>query len=129
MFGYEARRLGLLTDLGSITPRVVGAFDGVDALLLECNHDPHMLATGPYPPSLQRRVGGGYGHLANAQAAGFLRNIDHRRLQHLVAGHLSEKNNCPDLARAALAEVSPELETCLTLLIQDQSSDWFWLGD
>lgn len=118
-------RLGLLTDLGSITPRVVNAFDGVDALLLECNHDPDMLATGPYPPSLQARVGGHYGHLNNGQAADFLRRIDHCRLRHLVAAHLSENNNSPALARDALLAVSGELDDCLSLLIQDEASDWF----
>ena len=118
-------RLGLLTDLGSITPRVVEAFDGVDALLLECNHDPQMLASGPYPPSLQARVGGHYGHLNNGQAADFLRRIDHRRLRHLVAAHLSEKNNSPDLASRALLEVSDSLCDCLSLLFQDEASGWF----
>lgn len=123
--GHDGARLGLLTDLGCITPRVVSAFDGVDALLLECNHDPGMLASGPYPPGLKARVGGQYGHLNNAQAADFLRRIDHRRLRHLVAAHLSEKNNSPELARRALAGVSETLDGCLRLLIQDEISDWF----
>lgn len=125
VFAHAGIRLGLLTDLGSITPRVVEAFDGVDALLLECNHDSDMLATGPYPPSLRARVGGEYGHLNNAQAADFLRRIDHGRLRHLVAAHLSEKNNSPELARQALQTVSADLCRCLSLLIQDQASDWF----
>jgi phosphoribosyl 1,2-cyclic phosphodiesterase len=125
VFGHRGDRLGLLTDLGSITPRVVAAFDGVDALLLECNHDLDMLAVGPYPPSLQARVRGRFGHLNNAQAADLLRRIDHRRLRHLVAGHLSEKNNSPELARAALLDVSAGLADCLCLLDQDASSGWF----
>lgn len=128
VFASAGLRLGLLTDLGSITPRVVESFDGVDALLLECNHDPRMLALGPYPPSLQARVGGHYGHLNNDQAADFLRRIDHRRLRHLVAGHLSEKNNSPELAREALGSVSQELTSCLSLLEQDGASDWYVLG-
>ncbi len=125
VFTWGGLRLGLLTDLGSITPRVLEAFDRLDALLLECNHDCEMLANGPYPPGLQARVGGCYGHLNNAQAAEFLRSIDHTRLRHLVAGHLSEKNNAPELARLALESVSCELAGCLSLLIQDQASDWF----
>jgi phosphoribosyl 1,2-cyclic phosphodiesterase len=125
VFTHQGAKLGMLTDLGSITPRVVAAFDGVDALLLECNHDPDMLANGPYPPSLRSRVGGGYGHLNNGQAADFLRRIDHCRLRHLVAAHLSEKNNSPDLARRALLGVSDQLCDCLSLLIQDETSDWF----
>ncbi|MGD8955865.1 MAG: MBL fold metallo-hydrolase [Chromatiaceae bacterium] len=125
VFEYAGSRLGLLTDIGSITPRVVAAFDGVDALLLECNHDVDMLASGPYPPSLQARVGGQYGHLNNAQAADFLRRIDHRRLRHLVGAHLSEKNNSPELVVATLGAVSEGLGDCLSLLLQDQASDWF----
>jgi phosphoribosyl 1,2-cyclic phosphodiesterase len=128
VFGYRGSRFGLLTDLGSITPKVVAAFARVDALLLECNHDPDMLASGPYPPSLQARVGGRYGHLNNGQAADLLRRIDHGRLRHLVAGHLSEKNNSPELAREALLAVSDRLCDCLSLLGQDESSDWFALA-
>lgn len=125
VFDHGGARLGILTDLGSITPRVVQAFDGIDALLLECNHDAGMLAAGPYPPSLQARVGGQYGHLNNHQAADFLRRIDFRRLRHLVAAHLSEKNNSPELARQALESVSGDLAACLSLLIQDNASTWF----
>lgn len=125
VFQHLGASLGMLTDLGCITPRVVEAFDGVDALLLECNHDPAMLAHGPYPPSLQARVGGAYGHLNNAQAAELLRRIDHGRLCHLVGAHLSEQNNSPDLAREALLGVSHRLCGCLSLLMQDDISGWF----
>lgn len=129
VFDHAGLRLGLLTDLGSITPRVRAAFDGLEALLLECNHDPRMLADGPYPPSLQARVGGHYGHLANEQAAEFLSCIDHGRLRHLVAAHLSEKNNRPVLARNALESVAGGIGERLTLLIQDRSSAWFVIAD
>lgn len=125
VFDHAGRRLGVLTDLGSITRRVLAAFDGLDALLLECNHDVAMLVDGPYPPSLQARVGGDYGHLANDQAAAFLAAIDHRRLAHLVAGHLSEQNNTPALARAALAGIVDVGATRLTLLAQGEVSGWF----
>ncbi len=127
VFGCRGQRLGLLTDLGSITPRVVDAFDGLDALLLECNHDPAMLASGPYPPSLQARVGGRFGHLANAQAAELLAAVEQRRLSHLVAAHLSEKNNAPALARAALESACRDFDGCLSLLVQDRASGWFEL--
>lgn len=129
VFRHRQRCLGLLTDLGSITPRVVEAYAEVDALVLECNHDPDMLAAGPYPPSLQARVGGHYGHLNNAQAADFLARIGPTRLRHLVAAHLSEKNNAPALARAALESVSADVAACLSLLIQDETSHWFAIAD
>ncbi len=120
--------LGLLTDLGCLTPHIIQAYAGVDALLLECNHDLKMLAGGPYPPRLQARVGGNYGHLNNLQAAELLRRIDLHRLRHLVAGHLSEKNNNPGLAMDCLLEVDDSVQHCLSLLRQDQVSDWFYIS-
>jgi len=103
VFGDGNRRLGLLTDTGRITTHIRACLDACDALLLECNHDTAMLAGGSYPASLKHRVGGPLGHLSNAQAGDLLENIDTSRLQHIVAAHLSERNNHPDLARVSLA--------------------------
>jgi len=127
VFEHDGRRLGMLTDAGSLTPHMVASLGGVDALLLECNHDPGMLANGPYPPVLQARVSGDLGHLSNQQAASLLSRLDHGRLRHLVAGHLSEKNNHPDLACRALTGVDPSLAARLHILRQDQASGWFCL--
>ncbi len=99
-----ARHLGVLTDVGSITPHLLASLQGCDALLLECNHDREMLASSRYPASLKARIGGRYGHLSNETAAEILSAIMHNGLRHLVAAHLSEQNNRPDLARAALAQ-------------------------
>jgi phosphoribosyl 1,2-cyclic phosphodiesterase len=103
VFGDGNCRLGVLTDTGSSTAHIVSMLSGVAALVLECNHDRVMLERGPYPPSLKSRVGGRFGHLENGAAAELLRNLDSSRLQHLIAAHLSQKNNTPELARAALA--------------------------
>lgn len=103
VFGNGHRRLAVLTDAGHVTPHIESVLDGCDGLLLECNHDPKMLAGGPYPPALKERVAGGHGHLSNGQAAALLEGLDTGRLQHVVAMHLSEKNNRPELARAALS--------------------------
>ena len=98
-------RFGMLTDAGCVTPHMVAMLSGCDALLLECNHDADMLAGGRYPVHLKRRIAGRLGHLDNTAAAGLLARLDRRRLQHVVAAHLSQENNTPDLARAALAGV------------------------
>jgi phosphoribosyl 1,2-cyclic phosphodiesterase len=103
VFSDGARRLGVLTDTGCLTEHITRKLDGCDALMLECNHDPDMLANGSYPPVLKQRVGGRVGHLSNDQAAQLLQRITTSGLQHMVAAHLSEKNNTPELARAALA--------------------------
>ena len=98
-----ARDLGILTDLGHVTPYVLRQLARCHALMLEANHDPAMLAASRYPPFLKRRVGGEHGHLSNDQAAAALAYLNHDALTTLVAAHLSERNNLPMLARSALA--------------------------
>lgn len=100
-----AARLGLLTDLGCAPDDVVAALAGCRALLLECNHDEALLRGGSYPPSLKKRILGSHGHLSNAAAADLLSRCRHAALGEVVAAHLSERNNSPALARAALATV------------------------
>ena len=123
-FSAGGKRLGVVSDLGRITAHVARNLDACDALLLECNHDVGMLAVGPYPESLKRRVGGDWGHLSNAQAAGLLRGIDVTRLQYLVLTHLSEKNNTPALARAAACEALQDDPAWCVCAEQDQASGW-----
>ncbi len=94
-------RLGVLTDLGHASAHVLQQMAGCRSLLLECNHDEELLAAGSYPPFLKRRVGGAYGHLANSAAGAIAQALQPRGL--VVAAHLSEQNNRPELARAALA--------------------------
>ena len=96
-------RLGVLTDLGISTAYVEASLSGCDALVLECNHDLDLLANGDYPFSLKQRIASKFGHLDNCAAAGLLARLDNSRLKHLIAAHLSQNNNLPALARAALA--------------------------
>ena len=103
VFSDGDRRLGLLTDTGDSTPHIERMLSGLDALVLECNHDLELLMNGPYPPMLKRRIAGRYGHLDNGTAARILGGIDCSRLQHFIAAHLSAQNNTPELARAAVA--------------------------
>lgn len=103
VFNDGLHRLGMLTDTGHATPHILRLLEDCAALILECNHDRGMLEAGPYPAKLKKRVGGSLGHLSNVQAAELLAQLDCGHLQHLVAAHLSEKNNTPQLARSALA--------------------------
>lgn len=95
--------LGILTDAGSITSHLLAGLHACDSLVLECNHDRTLLAQSRYPPSLKARIGGSHGHLANDTAAQILTHCHHAGLRHVVAAHLSEQNNRPALAAAALA--------------------------
>ncbi len=90
-------RTGVLTDLGHVFDGLADVLRTLDGVLLESNYDPEMLRTGPYPPGLQRRIRGDGGHLSNCEAAHLL--AEHgERLRWACLGHLSEENNCPDLA-------------------------------
>lgn len=103
VFSNGAKRLGVLTDVGRTTPHIEATLSKCDALVLECNHDASMLNTGPYSWSLKKRVGGDLGHLENADAANILAKLDNSKLQHIIAAHLSAKNNTPLLAQKALS--------------------------
>ena len=98
-------RLGMITDIGSVTPYVIQALQGCDALLLECNHDEAMLQASNYPNGLKRRILGSHGHLSNDSAAELLTQCLHAGLKQVVAAHLSARNNTANLAAAAVAGV------------------------
>ncbi len=125
VFSSKGSRLGILTDIGFYTPHIVELLKSCDALFIECNHDPDMLANGPYPPSLQARVAGRLGHLSNAQAAELLQQLDFDRLQHIVAAHLSERNNRPELVCEAMASVSATIESRLSIAGQHEVTELF----
>jgi phosphoribosyl 1,2-cyclic phosphodiesterase len=119
-----AARLGVLTDAGCATPHLLAQLQRCDALLLECNHDRTLLANSAYPASLKARVGGRLGHLANDTAADILAACLHAGLKHLVAAHLSERNNRPELAQAALAAVFGGRPQDVTVADPAHGFDW-----
>ncbi len=112
--GRDGTSVGWATDMGRWDEETVEHLAGVQYALIEANHDPDMLRDGPYPAFLKRRVSGIKGHLSNHQARDLLAEIASSSLERVILGHLSEKNNDPDLAartvRAALvgAEVAVE---------------------
>ena len=122
------RRLGVLTDAGSITPHLIESLQGCHALLLECNHDRELLAGSRYPPSLKARIGGRYGHLANDTAAEILAACLHDGLRHLVAAHLSLENNRPDLVREALAGAWGRAREDIVIADAEHGFRWITIG-
>ncbi|MFT7772575.1 MBL fold metallo-hydrolase [Roseateles sp.] len=126
--GDGARRLGLVTDLGCAPDDVAAALAGCQALLLECNHDETLLRNGRYHPALKKRILGSHGHLSNAAAADLLARCLHPGLGVIAAAHLSEQNNTPELAHAALAAVlgggAPEIR----IAHPTQGLDWLSLN-
>ena len=121
------RTLGILTDLGSVTPHVLDNYRDCHSLLLEFNHDLGMLQAGRYPPVLKRRVGGDWGHLNNLQAARLLRDLGGARPGHLVVAHVSEHNNSRSKAEEALLSVLDSLDG-VVWAGQAAGCDWLAVG-
>ena len=123
-FSNGDKKLGVLTDTGCSTPHIQLMLSGCDALMLECNHDIDMLMNGIYPMSLKQRVSGRLGHLDNTSAANILSTLDTSRLRHIVAAHLSEKNNKPELATEALSRVLNCERNWIGIASQETGFDW-----
>jgi phosphoribosyl 1,2-cyclic phosphodiesterase len=119
-----ARRLGVLTDAGCSTAHIESNLSGCDALVLECNYDPVMLEAGPYPPSVKARIASRLGHLDNRTSAEILSALDRGRLRHVIAAHLSQTNNTPQLARAALAAALHCDPESVSVATQDEGFGW-----
>jgi phosphoribosyl 1,2-cyclic phosphodiesterase len=107
--GQNGKRIGLATDLGTITPLVKANLKHCHLLIIEANHDSDMLVNGPYPWPLKQRIQGRSGHLSNEQSKNLLMTLQHRHLEYVIFAHLSETNNTP---QKVLAEVSNALTLC-----------------
>lgn len=95
---YGSRRVAVCTDLGVYNDYTVECLKGMDALLLEANHDVNMLQVGPYPYYLKQRILSDRGHLSNENSGRLLCRILHDGLKAVLLGHLSKENNLPELA-------------------------------
>ncbi|MEM1432661.1 MAG: MBL fold metallo-hydrolase [Pseudomonadota bacterium] len=122
VFERDGYRLGVLSDLGCVTPHVIEQFQALDALLLEANHDRRLLMNGRYPASVKRRVASDQGHLSNEQSEALLKQLEHPRLK-LVLGHISLENNDIDLLRRLFEPFRPRLAG-LGYAAQDDGHDW-----
>ena len=124
VFSDGASRIGVVTDLGTVTQHVVEKLSGCEALIIECNHDLDMLMTGPYPDALKRRVAGRFGHLSNSDARRLVEALDRGKLRHLIAAHLSQQNNTPELAVDALARGAGCEREWIGIARQVEGFDW-----
>ena len=91
--------VAVATDLGMYDDYIVENLKKLNAVVLEANHDIHMLEVGPYPYYLKQRVMGDKGHLSNELTGRLLCNILHDNLKYIMLGHLSKENNYEELAK------------------------------
>ncbi len=95
---HGRQKLGIITDLGCYNDYTVECLRGMNALLIEANHDANMLQVGPYPYYLKKRIAGDRGHLSNELSGQLLCRLLNDGMQTIVLGHLSKENNLPELA-------------------------------
>ena len=98
----EDQSVAVITDLGTYDQRIVDQLQGLDALLLEANHDVNMLQTGGYPYPLKQRILGDRGHLSNERSGQLLCHLLHDDFKSVMLGHLSKENNYEKLAYEAV---------------------------
>lgn len=101
--------VGIATDLGCVTHLVRARLRGTDLVVLESNHDAHMLWEGSYPWELKQRIRGRFGHLSNEEAAQTIRELAQTGLRRGVLAHLSRENNRPELARESVSKALREI--------------------
>jgi len=127
IFSYDQYRLGILTDVGNITPYIVEQYNNCSGLLVEANHDIELLQAGAYPKFLKDRVAGQWGHLNNHQTASLLSAIDQQSIQKLVIGHISESNNNSARVKQAIEGVFTRSEKII-YSNQNEGFDWVYLS-
>ena len=120
-------KVGIATDLGVATHVVKAHLKNCSLLILEANHDPQLLAKGPYPWPLKQRVSGRTGHLSNEASMTLLEEIQHDRLSHVILAHLSEVNNTPQHAFGAAVRGITRCSPILTVADQHESGDVVYL--
>lgn len=101
---HNNQKIGIATDLGIATSLVKEHLKDSDVLYIEANHDPEMLRDGSYPWFLKQRVKGRRGHLSNFETGTLVSELMSSRLKHVILAHLSEENNCPDIAAKEVAK-------------------------
>lgn len=125
-FTHKGLSMAICTDLGEPTKAVETALQGCDVLLMEANHDVEMLANGPYPAKLKKRILSRYGHISNEQSRDLLAKLIPTGTRQVILCHLSETNNTPALAMGAmdgLRNKHPHVVWCIA--DQDKAGTFF----
>ncbi|RLB71618.1 MAG: MBL fold metallo-hydrolase [Deltaproteobacteria bacterium] len=114
-------KIGFATDLGLSTRLVANQLQNCRVLILEANHDEQMLQDGTYPWELKQRIRSRHGHLSNSESCSLLEDICWSGLEALFLAHLSEENNCPDLAEQSFRKTLTECGHAPEIIVGRQS--------
>ena len=121
-FHSVGKKIGLLTDIGRITNHTLDMLSECHLLLLEFNHDAERLANSKYPAMLKQRIAGDLGHLSNYQSLQLLKRLKKESLQQVIALHLSEENNSPELVQRLYQGLDINAE--FQIASQEKGTEW-----
>lgn len=107
---YLGQRFVLMTDCGSVNEEMEAYIRTANHLVIEANHDEHMLLNGPYPTYLKERILSPRGHQSNDVCGELLERNWHPDLRNVWLCHLSLENNDPDVAFNTVASYLEEIE-------------------
>ena len=107
---YLGQRFVLMTDCGSVNEEMEAYIRTANHLVIEANHDEHMLLNGPYPTYLKERILSPRGHQSNDVCGELLERNWHPDLRNVWLCHLSLENNDPDIAFNTVASYLEEIE-------------------
>ena len=103
----DGKTVCVCTDLGEVTNTVHEHLIGADIVLLEANYDYQMLKNGAYPYQVKQRILSQHGHLENSDCGRELKRLAESGTTRMIIGHLSPRNNRPDIAeRAVMSQMS-----------------------
>lgn len=92
------KSVAVATDMGMYDDYIVSHLTGLNAIVIEANHDVRMLLAGKYPYHLKQRILGDKGHLSNETSGRLINDILHDNIRCIMLGHLSKENNYEELA-------------------------------
>ena len=98
VFLSDGNKVSLLTDVGRVDELVLKRIEKSNLIMIESNYDEEMLAIGPYPYPLKRRISSNMGHLSNVECSRIILELTRRGTQYFMLMHLSEINNTPEIA-------------------------------
>lgn len=132
---YQGQRFVLMTDCGSVNEQMEEYIRTANHLVIEANHDEHMLLNGPYPTYLKERILSPRGHQSNDTCGELLARNYHEGLRNIWLCHLSLENNDPEVAYETVLEhllevgVVPGEDVFLNALDRTTASPVYTLND
>jgi phosphoribosyl 1,2-cyclic phosphodiesterase len=98
-------QLGIVTDIGILTPPVKHYLQNSNLLMLESNYDLDMLVKGKYPENVKLFILGELGHLSNMDAGESLVELIGDNTEYVLLSHISQDNNTLKLAHDTVSRI------------------------